>query len=250
MSEGTGRKTVWALCDQGIISAGNFFTNLILIRHLPAAEFGVFALFLNALLFLNNLHAATVTYTVCIRGAQAQDRILGKVATGGIIATLAITLINIVALFFASSYVGHRELLVFVIGASMCWQVQECLRTVFVSQQRFDRAMAGDAISYLGQAVVIGGLSFVGHLTLIEIFLVIMGTSLTAALLQGAQVRPAMISWDWLTTFGLDVWRSVDGVYWRSWWRSLGSRRFRGCLRTGTVLHRLRVFRRSSNSWR
>lgn len=206
MSEAAGRKTVWALCDQGVISAGNFLTNLILIRHLAAAEFGVFALLLNAMLFLNNLHAATVTYTICIRGAQAQERVLSRVATGGVAATLAITLVNIVALFLASSYVGHRELLVFVIAASMCWQVQECLRTVFVSQQRFDRALAGDALSYLGQAVLIGGLCFVGHVTLVQIFLVIMATSLSAALLQGVQVRPAMISWEWLMTFGRDVW--------------------------------------------
>lgn len=206
MSEATGRKTLWALCDQGIISGGNFLTNLLLIRHLPPAEFGVFALLLNAMLFLNNLHAATVTYTICIRGAQAQDRVLGKVATGGIMATLAITLVNIVALFFASSYVGHRELLVFVVAASMCWQVQECLRTVFVSQQRFDRAVYGDGISYLGQALLIAGLAFIGHVTLIDIFLIITGTSLVAALLQGAQVRPEMVSWEWLRTFGHDVW--------------------------------------------
>jgi O-antigen/teichoic acid export membrane protein len=42
--------------------------------------------------------------------------------------------------------------------------------------------------------------------TLIQVFLVIMATSLAAALLQGAQVRPAMISRQWLTTFGRDVW--------------------------------------------
>jgi O-antigen/teichoic acid export membrane protein len=206
MSEATGRKTAWALCDQGVISAGNFVTNLLLIRHLPAAEFGVFALLLNAMLFLNNLHAATVTYTVCIRGAQAEENTLRKVASGGMMATLAITLVNVIALFFASSYVGHRELLVFVIAASLCWQVQECLRTVFVSQQRFDRALGGDAISYLGQALLIGGLIFIGHVTLVEVFLIITVTSLVAALVQGAQVRPAAISWEWLTTFGRDIW--------------------------------------------
>src|ERR1700681_258960 len=154
MSDPTSRKTFWALCDQGVISGGNFVTNLILIRHLSAVQFGVFALLLNAMLFLNNIHASLVTYTVCIRGAQADQRSLGKVATGGVIATLGMAIINVTALFVACSYVGHRWLLLFVVAAIVCRQIQECLRTVFVSQVRYDRAIGGDAISYLGQATL------------------------------------------------------------------------------------------------
>jgi O-antigen/teichoic acid export membrane protein len=206
MSDAAVRKTFWAFFDQGIISAGNFGTNLILIRALPADQFGVFALLLNAMLFLNNVHASTVTYTVLIRGAQADERAVGKVATGGLISTFCLTLLNIVVLSFATSYVAHRGLLLFIVGASLCWQIQETLRTVFVSRLTYKRAIWGDAISYLGQAIVVASLCrFIGP-SLPGIFLAIAGTSLLGALLQGIQIRPKAINWEWLILFRNEVW--------------------------------------------
>ena len=206
MSDPTSRKTFWALCDQGVISGGNFVTNLILIRHLSAVQFGVFALLLNAMLFLNNIHASLVTYTVCIRGAQADEQSLGKVATGGVIATLGMAIVNVIALFVACSYVGHRWLLLFVVAAIVCWQIQESLRTVFVSQVRYDRAIGGDALSYLGQATLIAYWCFLGPPGLSKIFLAIAGTSALGALLQAIQLRPSAVNREWLRSFGGQIW--------------------------------------------
>ena len=206
MPDVAGRKTFWAMCDQGVISAGNFCTNLILIRHLAPATFGQFALLLNAMLFLNNIHASMVTYTICIRGAQAGERSIGKVATGGVITTLALTVVNVLALYFATSYVGHRGLILFVVAAIMCWQVQEALRTVFVSQVRYERAIVGDAISYLGQAALITYLCFFRTPDLTSIFIVVAATSLLGAALQAMQLRPTRVSSSWLRSFGGDIW--------------------------------------------
>jgi O-antigen/teichoic acid export membrane protein len=206
MSDPTSSKTFWALCDQGVISAGNFCTNLILIRHLSAVQFGVFALLLNAMLFLNNVHASLVTYTICIRGAQADQRTLRKVATGGVIVTLGMAILNVIALYVACSYVDHRWLLLFVVAAIVCWQIQESLRTVFVSRLRYDRALGGDAISYLGQATLIASWCFFGTPGLSSIFLAIAGTSVLGALLQATQIRPSAISREWLRSFGEEIW--------------------------------------------
>jgi O-antigen/teichoic acid export membrane protein len=206
MSDAAGRKTFWAFFDQGVISAGNFCTNLVLIRALPAGDFGVFALLLNAMLLLNNVHASTVTYTVLIRGAQGDERTLGKVATGGMVATFGVAVLNVIALCFATSYVAHRELLVCVVGASLCWQIQEALRTVFVSRLSYKRAIGGDAVSYLGQALIIAAFCHFGAPKLQSIFLVIAGTSLLGALLQGFQIRPQPVTWDWLALFRNQVW--------------------------------------------
>ncbi len=206
MSDATSRKTFWALSDQGVISAGNFFTNVILIRHLPAGQFGVFALLLNAILFLNNVHAALVTYTICIRGAQSNEGSLGKVATGGVIATLGLAIVNVIGLYVASSYIAQRPLLLFVVAASVCWQIQEALRTVFVSRVSYERALGGDAISYLGQAALIGCFCLFGTPSLPSVFLAITGTSLLGALLQAIQIRPTAISGEWLRSFGGEIW--------------------------------------------
>jgi O-antigen/teichoic acid export membrane protein len=206
MSDPTSRRTFWALCDQGVVSAGNFCTNLILIRHLPAAQFGVFALLLNAMLFLNNIHSSTVTYTICVRGAQAEEQSLRKVATGGVIATLGMAVVNVIALYVACSYVDHRGLLLFVVVAIVSWQIQESLRTVFVSRLRYDRAIWGDAISYLGQAALVGCLFVVNVPSLLGIFLAIAGTSVLGALVQAIQIRPGAISREWLRSFGGEIW--------------------------------------------
>jgi O-antigen/teichoic acid export membrane protein len=206
MADATSRKTIWALCDQGVISAGNFVTNVILIRHLPAAQFGVFALLLNAMLFLNNIHASLVTYTMCIRGAQANEQSLGKVATGGIGATLGLAIVNLIALYAASSYVAERGLLLFVAAASVCWQIQESLRTVFVSRVSYERALGGDTISYLGQAALIERFCSFGTPGLPSVFLAISGTSLLGALLQAFQIQPTRINWKWLRSFGGEIW--------------------------------------------
>jgi O-antigen/teichoic acid export membrane protein len=206
MFDATSKNTFWALFDQGVISAGNFFTNLILIRHLGAAEFGVFALLLNAMLFLNNIHAALVTYTICIRGAQADKDVLGKVATGGVAATLGLAIVNAIALYLACTYVAQRWLLLFVVAASLCWQIQEALRTVLVSTVSFKRAIGGDALSYLGQAALIGCIFLFRTPNLSSIFVVIAGTSLVAAVLQAIQIRPAAVSRKWLRSFGGEIW--------------------------------------------
>src|SRR5829696_6106635 len=51
----SSRRSVWALADQGIVSLGNCATNILLARSLAVAEFGIFALMLEAMLFLNSL---------------------------------------------------------------------------------------------------------------------------------------------------------------------------------------------------
>ena len=206
MSDATSRKTFWALCDQGVISAGNFCTNIILIRHLSAAHFGVFALLLNAMLFLNNIHAALITYTICIRGAQADQGSLCKVAFGGVVGTLGLAIVNVIGLLIASSYIAQQRLLFFVAVASVCWQLQEALRTVFVSRMSYERAIGGDAISYLGQAALIGCFCLWGTPGLPTVFLAIAGTSLLGALLQAIQIRPSPTTVEWLRSFGGEIW--------------------------------------------
>jgi O-antigen/teichoic acid export membrane protein len=206
MSDVTSRKTFWALSDQGVISAGNFLTNIILIRHLPAAQFGVFALLLNAMLFLNNIHAALVTYTILIRGAQTDEDSLGSVATRGVVATVGLALVNVVGLYAASSYVQQHRLLFFVAAASLSWQIQEALRTVFVARLRYERAIGGDILSYLGQAALIAYICLFKEPTLPNIFLAMTATSLLGAIVQAIQIRPALIGRKHLRSFAAQIW--------------------------------------------
>ena len=114
---------------------------------------------------------------------------------------------NIVVLCIATVYLGHSDLLIFIVSASLCWQIQEAPRTVFASRLSYDRAIWGDAISYIGQALVVAVFCHFSRPGLASIFGVIAGTSLLGALLQGFQIKPTKVSWSWLASFKDDVWR-------------------------------------------
>jgi O-antigen/teichoic acid export membrane protein len=207
MSNDIYRTTTWALCDQAIVSGGNFLTNLVLIRTLSPSSFGAFALLLNAVLFLNNLHTNMVAYPVCIRGAKSDDDTLGEVATGGLLAT-AMGLAVIALLITAACLSIQRSFLIpIVIGATLFWQLQETLRTVLVSRLAYKRALAGDAVSYLGQAAVLAIICLHHEPRLSIVFGVILLTSFVAGVGQAIQIRPNRPNRTFLGPFFRDLWQ-------------------------------------------
>src|SRR5271170_1031457 len=80
---------VWALTDQAMLSLGNFFTNILLIRHLSKDNFGNFAVLFSVILFLNNLHTSLVTYPLSVLAATDDDAALRRRA----IRSLGLTLL-------------------------------------------------------------------------------------------------------------------------------------------------------------
>jgi O-antigen/teichoic acid export membrane protein len=206
-SAGIYRTTVWALCDQAIVSGGNFLTNLVLIRSLSPPSYGVYALLLNLLLFLNNLHAAMIAYPTCIIGARSDPQALRGVATGGLLATLSAAVVNGALIIGACISVHNPRLVPVVLLAALAWQLQETLRTVFVSQLEYRRAIAGDAISYIGQAGILASLCVYRLPGLSTIFCVIFFTSVGAGIFQASQIRPHGVEWDALRSYARELVR-------------------------------------------
>jgi O-antigen/teichoic acid export membrane protein len=207
MSTGVYKTTSWALFDQAIVSGGNFLTNLVLIRTLAPPSYGAYALVLNAMLFLNNLHTNMIAYPVCMAGAGADEEQLRGVATGGLLATLMAAGINAVLITIACFSIHKQSLIPVVIGALLLWQLQETLRTVFVSRLAYKRAVAGDALSYLGQAALVAIICWHRVPSLFLVFWVILGTSLCAGIAQAIQIRPTTIDRVTLRSFFGDLWR-------------------------------------------
>lgn len=207
MATGGYRTTVWALADQAIVSGGNFLTNLVLIRTLAPSSYGAYALILNAVLFLNTLQSNMVVYPVCMLGAKSTDEELSGIATGGLLATTLGSAVNLLAILGACLYVHRPSLVFIVIGAALFWQIQETLRIVFVSRLDYKRGLAGDAISYCGQAAVIALICLSHVPSLFEVFAVVMGTSLLASLFQGFQIRPRWVELATLKQYFRYLWR-------------------------------------------
>ena len=207
MSTGVYRTTSWALFDQAVVSGGNFLTNLALIRTLVPSSYGAYALILNAMLFLNNLHTNMVAYPVCMAGAKSGDEQLRRVATGGLIATLLAVLTNAVLITIACFSIHKQSLIPVVTGAILFWQLQETLRTVFVCRLAYKRALPGDAVSYLGQAAVVAMICWLHVPSLSLVFWVILGSSLIAGVGQASQIRPTAIDRATLHSFFRELWQ-------------------------------------------
>lgn len=187
------RSSFYALADQSVVSAGNFVTNVLIARFSDQSTYGVFALCLAGILFLNNLHAAVVLYPLSM-----------NISTGAgsrkpaIVNSLAFTLAACVCLaipavpLFSKAY-GMR-LAISITLALFAWQAQETCRRALMATLSTWRTLAGDIVSYPGQAVLIYALArYQHHLELQTVFTCMAATSLAGAAIQFVQLRPPLV---------------------------------------------------------
>jgi O-antigen/teichoic acid export membrane protein len=183
-------RTLWAVCDQCIVSGGNFFTNLILVRNLAPVDFGTYALILNAILFFNSVHQALVTYPVCVRGARAGAGQLGRLLAFALVTTVLLTLTVLGPALSAIAVSLRRPAIISAaVAAMLFWQLQDTMRAAFIAKLEQRRALIGDAISYVGQAILLALVFVTATPTLVFVLWTISGTSLLALLVQSWQIR-------------------------------------------------------------
>jgi O-antigen/teichoic acid export membrane protein len=175
----------WALSDQAAVSLGNFLTTLVLIRSLAPDVFGTYALLFGMLLFLGSLHAALVVYPITV-GAAGDGR---HAITGAALAITGVLWLPLgLFLVGTTAVLGRVDLAGWAVVALLMWLVQETLRRVLMADLRHRDALAGDAVSYLGQAAVVWLLARAGMLTLESALAAVAATSAAGALVQAFQV--------------------------------------------------------------
>ncbi len=185
------RRTLWAVADQCAVSGGNFATNLILLRVLLPIEYGTYALVLNSIIFCNSIQQALISYPLCVRGAGVRLVLFRRILAFALLGT---TVLLCTVLGPPLIAVGLSLGPAVAIGASVLamwlWQLQSTLRSGFIAILDQRRALTGDAISYGGQALVLGLACLRGRPSLLVIFSIIAGTSLLASLVQTWQLSP------------------------------------------------------------
>lgn len=157
-------KDVWAIADQALISASNFFTMVLVARGLGSpAEFGTFTLVYSALLFANILQVALITqpHNVLGTGRAGSDYRLYTTSCG--VAQLLLVLAEgIVALLvYAVASRSHwpaTGMLLALAPSIVAWQLQEFVRRVIYTEGRYAAAFVNDLISYGGQTLFIAAL--------------------------------------------------------------------------------------------
>lgn len=182
------RASLWALADQGVVSLGTFLTSLLVARTLPPAEYGVYILIFGTVLFLNGVQVSLIGFPLAIKAAAADHEGLEEFTTAALTLTtgLAVALGGVVVV--ATLAVRRLETAPWALAALLLWQWQDCLRRALMAHMRHRDAIWGDALSFLGQAVVLWTVSRVSSVSPEVAFASVAVTSGVAALLQGLQV--------------------------------------------------------------
>src|SRR5258706_11727089 len=76
-----------ALLDQVVASTGAFGFNLTLAKGLAAADYGMVALILSVILYLNALHQALVIYPLSLKAADAGGREFARLGATALLLT-------------------------------------------------------------------------------------------------------------------------------------------------------------------
>jgi O-antigen/teichoic acid export membrane protein len=186
-----GSASFLAYADQGQVSAGNLLTQVILARTLAPSEFGAVTLLIGGVLMVRALHSAVVTYPVTVWSATASERETRRQAGLALAATVVWAVPGALTVAVVCLVLHRPELCPVAALALLLGLLQETTRRVLFARLRFGAAIAGDALSYLGQALVLG---VVGRVT--ESLVVVFGAmALTSGLglaVQLAQLRPLL----------------------------------------------------------
>jgi O-antigen/teichoic acid export membrane protein len=174
--------------DQGVVSLGAFVLNIILARRLPPAEYGVFSLLFGGLLSLQMINSALLFHPLSVRFGLADEKKQAQLLAATAV-MLAFALLPLSFLVGAALLVfGRGDLVPSAIASFVLWQMQEAMRRGLLANFRHDRAVIGDAVSYLGQAVVMLVLAATDSLTLSNALYSMAATSGLAALIQARQL--------------------------------------------------------------
>jgi O-antigen/teichoic acid export membrane protein len=201
----------WSVADQAVVSLGTFLTSIALARSLSPSDYGAYGALLAGLLFLNGIHASLVTSPLSVQGAAVGRAALGRYSTASLLFTLALAVPSGLALLGASAFFGGASLCIWAPASLGLWQLQETMRRSLMCGLGHRRAIWGDAISYLGQAVLIWAGCRTGSVTLERAFAVMALTSGAAAVVQAIQTGLAHVEF-------AEVWRLARG-FWKfgSW---------------------------------
>lgn len=183
----------WALVDQATVSLGNFLTQMLLARQLSSSDYGVFALIFGVIFVIVNTIGIAITYPLSVKGASATPTDLGRLTSASLWMVSVVLLPEGVIILIAASVLHHIELFSSAFLAMALWQLQETLRRSIMARLAYREALAGDALSYLGQALIIFLLKRAELLSLNEIFITIAATSAAAAVAQWYKANPRFI---------------------------------------------------------
>jgi O-antigen/teichoic acid export membrane protein len=173
------------------VSAGNFLLNVLLARALGQHDYGRFALFLGGIFTLRNIDWSLISYPLslrlCVEEAEDRAGLLG--ATILLAAGLGLGLMAVMGLGVA--LLGAVDLLVPACLCYLCWQAQETSRRCLLADFRYREAVAGDAVAYVGQALLVAIMPAFVPVTLSSTLYIMSATFALGAFVHAAKLHVA-----------------------------------------------------------
>jgi O-antigen/teichoic acid export membrane protein len=180
---------IWSLGDQAILSLGNFLTTWLLLRT-QSVWYGNYYTVITFITFLNNLHMALVTYPISITSAGITDSELRRRIRRAIGMTLLLAVPESIAIGSGTFITARSWTLVpLAVAALVFWQLQETVRRALMARLEHRRAIAGDIVSYLGQAGAVWFVIHHGSISIEWAFALIAITSAVAFVIQALQLQ-------------------------------------------------------------
>ena len=122
---------------------------------------------------------------LCSTAADEQADLLANTALLAV--RLGLALVMLLAL--GIELLGGGDILLAAAVCYLCWQAQETMRRCLLANFRYRAAVAGDAVSFIGQAVLIGVLAWMEVLTLVSALYTMSATFLAGALVHASKLH-------------------------------------------------------------
>jgi O-antigen/teichoic acid export membrane protein len=207
-------REIWALTDQGIVSATNFLTNVMLARFMGLREFGVFVLAWMSVLFVNSLQTALIIAPMMSIGPKQEEKdrpsYFGAVVFQELVLVCFCFVLVLAALKTSSGYFRHaglEQLALPLAVSAFAYQMQDFVRRYFFSTRQSRFALANDALSYLPQLPLIFLLHHAGRLNSATALWVMAGTSIVGVAAGWFWMEPIEFHWDWIKAIARRHWK-------------------------------------------
>jgi len=199
----------WAVADQGMVSACNFTTTIILARFLGLEEFGRYTLAWTAVLILKSFQGVVIEAPMISIGPKQEADSLISYYGAVVVQQGAFCVVSFFFLWAAADAAAMlfpewniAGLALPLASAAVAFQMQDFLRHYFFARNRIVSAFALDALRYPGQVAVLFWLFHTVPMDSGRVLWVISAFALLAALVFGAPLI-RQLSWDRNTFFAV-----------------------------------------------
>ena len=214
--KGTGRTGILGIADQGVVSATNVITGIMLARLCSKGDYGLYVLAFSLIIMAININqsALIVPFIVQLpREPEGEERASLIGATTLLqLGLAALSGLGCIIFGLGAALAGHLPLAAALVAASAAVVgvlLREYVRRVLFAQLRVGRTLWPDGLASLFQFTALGLLAFTGRLSVVSALLAI-GLAQTTGALCGWCLCLAGQAVLWGRS-----WRSTFATYWR-----------------------------------